>query len=187
MANYDIVIQMEHHTHGTRSSERNHRQRKCKLEIRRIPVPQVRLMSAHDAVHADVQREASQQAHVIQAIHKNIGERRPSSALSWHSISSERQQSCIVKLRATDCRHLTGRPTPIPPGKQPQKEWFLGFWLYPDYIINYCQDPGCTADVAYVHYLLMARTSVTIFECACGSPIHEAILKNESASVDARH
>ena len=52
-----------------------------------------------------------------------------------------------------------------------QKYFFvLGFWLHPDLV--YFQDTSCTTDVAYVHFFLNGRTSVTIFECACGYLVH---------------
>ena len=44
----------------------------CKLKIRSSPGNHLGFMGVHDAAHANVEGGASQQAHVILAVHKNV-------------------------------------------------------------------------------------------------------------------
>ena len=61
-------------------SERHRRQKDydllnsidCKLKIRSSPGNHLGFMGVHDAAHANVEGGASQQAHVILAVHKNV-------------------------------------------------------------------------------------------------------------------
>ena len=58
----------------------------CKLKIRSVPIIHTRLMEVHDGAHANVEGRASQEAHVILAVHKNVTEQKvPVSSLSWSS------------------------------------------------------------------------------------------------------
>ena len=58
----------------------------CKLKIRSVPFNHLRFMGVHDAAHANVQGGASQQAHVILAVHKHVTEQCvPISILIWSS------------------------------------------------------------------------------------------------------
>ena len=56
----------------------------CKLNVRSIPTNHMRFMGVHDAAHANFEGGASQQAHVILAVHKNLtAQKVPISILSW--------------------------------------------------------------------------------------------------------
>ena len=46
----------------------------CKLKIPRIPINHSKFMAVHYAAHANVEGGASQQAHVIMAVHENVTE-----------------------------------------------------------------------------------------------------------------
>ena len=57
-----------------------------KTKIRSIPVEHLRFMGVHDAAHANIEGGASQQCHLILAVHASITNCRvPLSVLSWHS------------------------------------------------------------------------------------------------------
>ena len=51
---------------------RSARSIECKLKIHSIPINHLRFMGVRDAAHANVEGGATQQAHVIQAVHKNV-------------------------------------------------------------------------------------------------------------------
>ena len=55
-----------------------------KIKIRSIPVKHLRFMGVHDAAHANIEGGASQQGHLILAVHASITNCRvPVSVLSW--------------------------------------------------------------------------------------------------------
>ena len=57
-----------------------------KINISSIPVEHLRFMGVHDAAHANLEVGASQQGHLIRAVHANITNCRvPVSVLSWQS------------------------------------------------------------------------------------------------------
>ena len=57
-----------------------------KITIRSIPVEHLRFMGVHDAAHANLEAGASQQGHLILAVHASITSCRvPVSVLSWQS------------------------------------------------------------------------------------------------------
>ena len=57
-----------------------------KIKIRSIPVEHLRFMGVHDAGHANLEGGASQQGHLILAVHASITNCRvPVSVLSWQS------------------------------------------------------------------------------------------------------
>ena len=57
-----------------------------KIKIRSIPVEHLRFMGVHDAAHANLEGGASQQGHLILAVHASITNCRvPVSVLSWQS------------------------------------------------------------------------------------------------------
>ena len=57
-----------------------------KIKIRSIPVERLRLMGVHDAAHGNLEAGASQQGHLILAVHASITNCRvPVSVLSWQS------------------------------------------------------------------------------------------------------
>ena len=59
----------------------------CKMKLRSFPIHHLRFMGVHDAAHPNVEGWASQQAHVILAVHKRVTEYKkvPLSILSWSS------------------------------------------------------------------------------------------------------
>ena len=57
-----------------------------KIKVRSIPVEHLRCMGVHDAAHANLEAGASQQGHLILAVHASITDCRvPVSVLSWQS------------------------------------------------------------------------------------------------------
>ena len=57
-----------------------------KIKIRSIPVEHLRFMGVHDAAHANLEAGASQQGHLILAVHASITNCRvPVSVLCWQS------------------------------------------------------------------------------------------------------
>ena len=57
-----------------------------KIKIRSIPEEHLRFMGVHDAAHANLEGGASQQGHLILAVHASITNCRvPVSVLSWQS------------------------------------------------------------------------------------------------------
>ena len=57
-----------------------------KIKIRRFPVEHLRFMGVHDAAHANFERRASQQGHLILAVHASVKNCRVLvSVLSWQS------------------------------------------------------------------------------------------------------
>ena len=57
-----------------------------KIKIRSIPVEHLRFMGVHDAAHANLEGGASQQGHLILAVHASTTNCRvPVSVLSWQS------------------------------------------------------------------------------------------------------
>ena len=57
-----------------------------KIKIRSIPVEHLRFMGVHDAAHANLEAGASQQGHLIFAVHASITNCRvPVPVLSWQS------------------------------------------------------------------------------------------------------
>ena len=57
-----------------------------KIKIRSIPVKHLRFMCVHDAAHANLEGGASQQGHLILAVHAGITNCRvPVSVLSWQN------------------------------------------------------------------------------------------------------
>ena len=57
-----------------------------KIKIRSTPVEHLRFMSVHDAAHENIEGGASQQGHLILAVHASITNCRvPVSVLSWQS------------------------------------------------------------------------------------------------------
>ena len=57
-----------------------------KIKIRSIPVEHLRFMGVHDAAHANLEGRASQQGHLILAVHASITNCRVLvSVLSWQS------------------------------------------------------------------------------------------------------
>ena len=57
-----------------------------KIKIRSIPVKHLRFVGVHDAPHANLEGGASQQGHLILAVHAGITNCRvPVSVLSWQS------------------------------------------------------------------------------------------------------
>ena len=57
-----------------------------KIKVRSIPVEHLRFMGVHDAAHANLEAGASQQGHLILAVHASITDCRvPVSVLSWQS------------------------------------------------------------------------------------------------------
>ena len=62
-----------------------------KIKIRSIPVEHLRFMGVHDAAHANLEGGASQQGHLILAVHASITNCRvPVSVLSWQSKNIKR-------------------------------------------------------------------------------------------------
>ena len=62
-----------------------------KIKIRSIPVEHLRFMGVHDAAHANLETGASQQGHLILAVHASITNCRvPVSVLSWQSKKTKR-------------------------------------------------------------------------------------------------
>ena len=58
----------------------------CKIKIRSTPVEHIRFMGVNDAAHANLEGGASQQGHLILAVHASITNCRvPVSVLSWQS------------------------------------------------------------------------------------------------------
>ena len=58
----------------------------AKIKVRSIPVEHLRFMGVHDASHANLEAGASQQGHLILAVHASITDCRvPVSVLSWQS------------------------------------------------------------------------------------------------------
>ena len=58
----------------------------AKIKVRSIPVEHLRFMGFHDAAHANLEAGASQQGHLILAVHASITDCRvPVSVLSWQS------------------------------------------------------------------------------------------------------
>ena len=58
-----------------------------KIKIRSIPVEHLRFMGVHDAAHASLEAGASQQGHLILAVHASITNCRvPVSVLSWQRV-----------------------------------------------------------------------------------------------------
>ena len=57
-----------------------------KIKIRSIPVEHFRFLGVHDAAHANLEGGASQQGHLILAVHASITDCRvPASVLSWQN------------------------------------------------------------------------------------------------------
>ena len=57
-----------------------------KIKIRSVPVEHLRVMGVHDAAHANLEDGASQQGHLIFAVHASITNCRALvSVLSWQS------------------------------------------------------------------------------------------------------
>ena len=57
-----------------------------KIKVRSIPVEHLRFMGVHDAARANLEAGASQQGHLIFAVHASITDCRvPVSVLSWQS------------------------------------------------------------------------------------------------------
>ena len=57
-----------------------------KIKVRGIPVEHLRFLGVHDAAHANLEAGASQQGHLILAVHASITSCRvPVSVLSWQS------------------------------------------------------------------------------------------------------
>ena len=71
-----------------------------KIKIRSIPVEHLRFMGVHDAAHANIEGGASQQGHLILAVHASITNCRvPVSVLSWQS---EKIKSVVRSSLATE-------------------------------------------------------------------------------------
>ena len=74
-----------------------------KPKIRRMPANHRRFVRVHDATHASVAGGASQQAHVIFAVHNNVTEQKgPVSILSW---SKKRFKSVPQQFGGRDKQH----------------------------------------------------------------------------------
>ena len=79
-----------------------------KIKIRSVPVEHLRFMGVHDAAHADLEAGASQQGHVILAVHASITNCRVLvSLLGWQSKKIKR----VVRssLAAETCSMSTCR------------------------------------------------------------------------------
>ena len=77
-----------------------------KIKIRSIPVEHLRFMGVHDAAHANLEGGASQQGHLILAVHASITNCRvPVSVLRWQSKKIKRV--VLSSLAAETCSMAT--------------------------------------------------------------------------------
>ena len=90
-----------------------------KLKIRSIPINHLRFMEVHDAAHAtNVEGGASQEAHVILAVHKCVTEHKvPVSILSW---SSKKIKWVVRSSSAAETCSTTSR--------MEQLDWMRTLW-----------------------------------------------------------
>ena len=98
-----------------------------KIKIRRIPVEHLRFMGVHDAAHANLEGGASQQGHLILAVHASITNCRvPVSVLSWQSKKIKR----VVRssLAAETCSMSTC---------QEHLDWMRTMWEHMT-LVNLC-------------------------------------------------
>ena len=137
-----------------------------KIKIRSIPVEHLRFMGVHDAAHANLEGGASQQGHLILAVHANITNCRvPVSVLSWQSKKIKR----VVRssLAAETCSMSTC---------QEHLDWMRTIWeqmTRGDFVLeNYDQ-------------FLTARASILVTDC---KSLYDAIHKEGAApaSTDKR-
>ena len=76
-----------------------------KIKIRSIPVEHLRFMGVHDAAHANLEGGASQQGHLILAVHASITNCRVLvSVLSWQS--QEDQEGCPQQFGCRDMQYV---------------------------------------------------------------------------------
>ena len=137
-----------------------------KIKIRSIPVEHLRFMGVHDAAHANLEGGASQQGHLILAVHASITKCRvPVSVLSWQSKKIKR----VVRssLAAETCSMSTC---------QEHLDWMRTMWeqmTRGEFVLeNYEQ-------------FLTARPSILVTDC---KSLYDAIHKERAApaSTDKR-
>ena len=137
-----------------------------KIKIRSIPVEHLRFMGVHDAAHANLEGGASQQGHLILAVHASITNCRvPVSVLSWQSKKIKR----VVRssLAAETCSMSTC---------QEHLDWMRTMWeqmTRGEFVLeNYEQ-------------FLTARPSILVTDC---KSLYDAIHKEGAApaSTDKR-
>ena len=71
----------------------------CKLKICIITLNHLVFMGVHDAAHANVEGGASQQVHVILAVHKNVTEQKSAS----FDLELEQQEDQQSGAQQFDC------------------------------------------------------------------------------------
>ena len=137
-----------------------------KIKIRNIPVEHLRFMGVHDAAHANLEGGASQQGHLILAVHASITNCRvPVSVLSWQCKKIKR----VVRssLAAESCSMST---------RQEHLDWMRTMWeqmTRGEFVLeNYEQ-------------FLTARPSIPVTDC---KSLYDAIHKEGAApaSTDKR-
>ena len=137
-----------------------------KIKIRSIPVEHLRFMGVHDAAHANLEGGASQQGHLILAVHASVTNCRVFvPVLSWQSKKIKR----VVRssLAAETCSMST---------RQEHLDWMRTMWeqmTRGDFVLE-----------NYEHFLT-ARPSILVTDC---KSLYDAIHKEGAApaSTDKR-
>ena len=137
-----------------------------KIKIRSIPVEHLRFMGVHDAAHANLEGGASQQGHLILAVHASITNCRvPLSALSWQSKKIKR---VVRSSLAAETRSM--------PTCQEHLDWMRTMW-----------EQMTRGDFVLEHYeqFLTARPRILVTDC---KSLYDAIYKEGAApaSTDKR-
>ena len=137
-----------------------------KIKIRSIPVEHFRFMGVHDAAHANLEGGASQQGHLILAVHASITNCRvPVSVLSWQSKKFKR---AVRSSLAAETRSMSTC--------QEHLDWMRTMW-----------EQMTRSDFVLEKYeqFLTARPSILVTDC---KSLYDAIHKEGAApaSTDKR-
>ena len=137
-----------------------------KIKIRSIPVEHLRFMGVHDAPHANLEGSASQQGHLIFAVHASITNCRVRvSVLSWQSKKIKRV------VRSSSAAEASSLST-----CQEHLDWMRTVWAQmtsSEFVLENCEQ------------FLKARPSILITDC---KSLYDAIHKERAApaSTDKR-
>ena len=131
-----------------------------KIKIRSIPVEHLRFMGVHHAAHAHLEAGASQQGHLILAVHASITNCRvPVSVLSWQSKQIKRVVSSSLAAEASSMSTC-----------QEHLDWMRTMWgrmTRSEFVLeNYEQ-------------FLKARSSILVTDC---KSLYDATHKRRSSS-----
>ena len=137
-----------------------------KIKIRSIPVEHLRFMGVHDAAHANLESGASQQGHLILAVHASITNCRvPVFVLSWQSKKIKRVVRSSLAAEASSMSTC-----------QEHLDWMRTMWA---------QMTSSELVLENYEQFLKARPSILITDC---KKLYDAISqrRSSSASTDKR-